>query len=185
MFTRFFTAFLSFFCSQSKPQGAWSLWDQIDVHVQCGSQRRSDWMDSVKVGKRGRGRVFTDQSHRVLCQTFLQRHGQLMFNLLFNLLFNLVQHKIVFGLFLGDHPRGGDFRWCNKYMWKYLRGGKFYFPRIYTEANKSWLCLCWKSFYPCFSFIPRMTLNFLRRSCIKSLSRKLIRWVRIISVSGT
>ena len=67
-------------------------------------------MDSIKVGKRGRGRFFTDQSHRVLCQTFLQRHGELIFNLLFNLLFNLVQHKIVFGLFLGDHPRGGDFR---------------------------------------------------------------------------
>ena len=88
----FFTAFLSFFCSQSKPQGAGSLWDQIDVHVQCGSQRRSDWMDSIKVGKRGRGRVFTDQSHRVLCQTFLQRHGELIFYLLSN----LVQHKIVF-----------------------------------------------------------------------------------------
>ena len=124
----FFYCFsLFFFCSQSKPQGAGSLWDQIDVHMQCGSQRRSDWMDSVQVGKRGRGRVFTDQSHRVLCQTFLQRHGELIFN--------LVQHKIVFGLFLGDHPRGGDFRWCNKYMWKYLRGGKFYFPRIYTEKK--------------------------------------------------
>ena len=61
-------------------QGAGGLWNKVNVHVQRRPERRSDWVDSVKVGEGGGGRFLPNQSDRVLCQTFLQRHGLLIGN---------------------------------------------------------------------------------------------------------
>ena len=62
-------------------QGTGSLWNKVNVHVQCRSKRRSDWMDSIQVGKGGGGRLLSNQSDWVLCQTFLQRHGTCLFEM--------------------------------------------------------------------------------------------------------